>query len=265
MNKKVPVVKVASPPQAEVAGLPVEMTVALADIAGVMREGLLALSTAAGLVVMRQLMEGELAGAIGAKHAKLGPDRVGNWHGTTSGQVVLGGRKVTVDRPRGRLVDGGEIELATWQTFANEDLVRQVVVERMLAGVATRRHVDVAEPVGPLDAKGLSKSAVSRRFKAATEKATAELLARDLSDLDVAVVMVDGLNVAGQMIVVALLITADGTKVPAGLRLGDTENKTVVTDLFGRPRGPRAAVRARHPRRARRGQSVARGGPQGVR
>ena len=142
MNKKVPVVKVASPPQAvEVAGLPVEMTVALADIAGVMREGLLALSTAAGLVVMRQMMEGELAGAIcercevnrrfsspvaapghevseegafGAKQAKLGPDRVGNWHGTTSGQVVLGGRKVTVERPRGRLVDGGEIELATW-------------------------------------------------------------------------------------------------------------------------------------------------------
>ena len=233
MNKKVPVVKVASPPQAmDVSGLPAEVSVVLADIAGVMREGLLALSTAAGLVVMRQMMEGELAGAIGAKHAKLGAGRVGNWHGTTSGQVVLGGRKVTVERPRGRLVDGGEIELATWQTFANEDLLRQVVVERMLAGVATRRHVDVAEPVGPVDAKALSKSAVSRRFKAATEKATAELLSRDLSELDVAVVMVDGLNVAGQMIVVALLITADGTKVPAGLRLGDTENKTVVTDLL---------------------------------
>ena len=233
MNKKVPVVKVASPPQAmDVSGLPAEVSVVLADIAGVMREGLLALSTAAGLVVMRQMMEGELAGAIGAKHAKLGAGRVGNWHGTTTGQVVLGGRKVTVERPRGRLVDGGEVELATWATFANEDLLRQVVVERMLAGVATRRHADVAEPVGPVDAKALSKSAVSRRFKAATEKATAELLSRDLSELDVAVVMVDGLNVAGQMIVVVLLITADGTKIPAGLRLGDTENKTVVTDLL---------------------------------
>jgi hypothetical protein len=56
--------------------------------------------------------------------------------------------------------------------------------------------VDVTEPVGPVGGKALSKSAVSRRFKAATEKATAELLARDLSELDVAVVMVDGLNVA---------------------------------------------------------------------
>jgi putative transposase len=145
---------------------------------------------------------------------------------------VLGGRKVAVDRPRGRYVDGGEVELATWETFANEDLLAQVVVERMLAGVATRRHVDVAEPVGPLDTKGLSRSAVSRRFVAATEKAMTELLARDLSTLDTAVLMVDGLNVADQMIVVALIITADGTKVPVGLMLGDTENTVVVTDLL---------------------------------
>ena len=44
--------------------------------------------------------------------------------------------------------------------------------------------------------------------------------------------MIDGLNVADQMIVVALVITADGTKVPVGLRLGDTENRVVVTDLL---------------------------------
>ena len=73
---------------------------------------------------------------------------------------------------------------------------------------------------------------MSRRFKAATEHALRELLARDLSELDTAVVMIDGLNVAGQMITVALIITADGTKVPVGLVLGDTENTVVVTDLL---------------------------------
>jgi putative transposase len=105
----------------------------------------------------------------------------------------------------------------------------------MLAGVATRRHVDVAEPVGrELEerSKGLSKSAVSRRFVKATEHALAELMARDLAELDVAVVMIDGLDVAGQCVVVALVITNDGTKVPVGLWLGDTENKTVVTALL---------------------------------
>ena len=231
MSKKVPVVKITTPhAAAELAGLPLEATVAMADVGAAMRQGLLAFSTAAGLVVMRQMLDAELAGIVGVKHAKL-DERVGNWHGTTTGQVVLGARKISVERPRGRYVDGGEVELDTWATFASEDLLRQVVVERMLAGVATRRHVEVAEPVGPVGT-AVSKSAVSRRFVAATQAAVAELLDADLSGLETAVLMIDGLNVAGEMIVVALIITADGTKVPVGLRLGDTENATVVKDLL---------------------------------
>ena len=82
------------------------------------------------------------------------------------------------------------------------------------------------------EAKATGRSSVSRRFKRATEAALAELMARDLSGLDVAVIMIDGLEVAGQCVVVALAITADGTKIPVGLWLGDTENKTVVTGLL---------------------------------
>ncbi len=236
--KKVPVVKITTPAHAPMlADLPFEATVMLADVAGAMRDGLLAFSAAAGLVVMRQMLDAELASIVGPKHAKL-PDRVGNWHGTTTGQVVLGGRTVSVERPRGRYVGddasggGGEIELDTWATFASDDLLRQIVVERMLAGVATRRHVDVAEPVGPLKERGISKSAVSRRFVTATTAALKELMARDLSGLEVAVLMIDGLNVADQMIVVAMVITTDGTKIPVGLILGDTENTVVVKDLL---------------------------------
>jgi transposase-like protein len=232
VSKKVPVVKIATPDAAAgLAGVRLAATVAMADVAAAMSEGLLAFSTAAGLVVMQQMLTEELAAIVGQKHAKLGAERVGNWHGTTTGQVVLGSQKVTVPRPRGRYVDGGEVELATWETFASEDLLRQVVVERMLAGVATRRHVDVTEPVG-VAGKATSRSAVSRRFKAATEAAMGELLARDLSTVETAVLMIDGLNVADQMIVVAMIITADGTKVPVGLMLGDTENHVVVTDLL---------------------------------
>jgi transposase-like protein len=231
--KKVPVVKITTPhAAAELAGLPLEASVALADVAAAMREGLLAFSTAAGLVVMQQMLTAELAGIVGDKHAKLGSDRVGNWHGTTTGQVVLGARKISVERPRGRYVDGGEVELDAWATFASEDLLRQVVVERMLAGVATRRHVEIAEPVGQVAGRAVSKSAVSRRFVAATEAAVSELLGADLSGLDTAVLMIDGLNVAGEMVVVALVITTDGIKVPVGLRLGDTENTVVVKDLL---------------------------------
>ena len=225
-----------TPEAARLADLPLEATVALAEVAGAIKDGLMAFASAAGLVVMHQMMAAELTEAIGEKHAKIPvTERVGNWHGTTKGPVVLGGRQVTIERPRGRATGGGEVDLDTWKVFGSADLLNSLVVERMLAGVATRRHQDVAEPVGEeLDArsKSMSKSAISRRFVTATAKAMGELMARDLSDLDVAVLMIDGLDVAGSCVVVALVITADGTKVPVGLWLGDTENKTVVTALL---------------------------------
>ena len=230
MKKKVPVVRVVRPDVAGLLpGMASETTVVLASIAESMREGLLAFTTAAGLAVFRSLLEEELTGLIGPKHAK-NPDRVGNWHGTTTGQVVLGARKISVERPRGRLVDGGgEIGSDTWDVFAADDLLQQVIVERMLAGVATRRHVLVGEPVGEtLKARSVSKSAVSRRFITATETAMAELLSRDLSTLDAAVLMIDGVHFADDVLVVAMIVTADGTKIPVGLAHGDTENSTVV-------------------------------------
>ena len=91
------------------------------------------------------------------------------------------------------------------------------------------------EPVGiqvERTANSTSKSAVSRRFVAATEQALAELLAADLSELELVALMVDGVKVAEHCCVVALGITGDGTKVPLGLAEGATENATVVTDLL---------------------------------
>jgi len=235
VKKKVPVVTLAEPEEAaRLAGIPLEATVVLADVASAVKDGLLGFCADVGLVVMSQMMNSELTRRIGPKHAKI-PDRTANWHGTTTGQVALGGRLVSVERPRGRTVDGKEVELDSWAVFSSEDLLTQLVAERMLAGVATRRHADVAEPLGAeIDAaaRGTGRSSVSRRWKRATETALAELMARDLSDLDVAVVMIDGLEIAGQCCVVALVITTDGTKVPVGLWLGDTENKTVVTNLL---------------------------------
>ena len=251
MKKKVAVVSVADAEEAaRLADLPLEATVALADVAGAIKDGLLAFASATGLVVLHQMMEAELAECIGPKHARIpAPSRAGNWHGTTKGSVVLGGRTLTAERPRGRTTMGAEIELDTWKAFSSADLLNSLVVERMLAGVATRRHIDVAEPVGEeLEARSrsTSKSAVSRRFVAATAKALSELMARNLSDLDVAVLMIDGVDVAGQCCVVSLVITTDGTKVPVGLWLGDTENKTVVTallaDLVARGLGTESGV-----------------------
>ena len=235
MKKKVPVVTVAEAEEAaRLAGLSLEATVALADLAGAVKDGLLGFCADVGLMVMRQVMEDELTRRIGAKNARLA-GREANWHGTTKGPVVLGGRIVSVERPRARTTEGEELHLDSWAVFSSQDLLDQLTAERVLAGVSTRRHTDVAEPLGDDiedQARGTGRSSVSRRWKRATEAALAELMARDLSGLDVAVVMVDGIEVGGQCVVAALVVTTDGTKVPVGLWLGGTENKTVVTALL---------------------------------
>jgi putative transposase len=164
------------------------------------------------------------------------PDRVAVRHGTQPGQVTLGGRRVRVDRPRVRSADGtAELSLPTWQAFAGTELLDQLALERMLAKLSTRRYRVGLEPVGSRAdqaSSGTSKSAVSRRFVAATERALAELLAQDLSGLDLVALMVDGVRVAEHCCVVALGITIDGTKIPLGLAEGATENATVVRDLL---------------------------------
>jgi len=235
-KKKLPVVKLAERDEAGAvaAGLPAEVSVALADVAGAIRDGLLAFSCSAGMLVIGQIMAEEMTAKVGPK-GRHDPDRVATRNGTAPGSVALGGRTVPVDRPRATLTGGGELALDSYALFSSTDLLTQLAVERMLAGVATRRHGDVAEPIGAeleAVARGDSRSAISRRFKTATTKALDELLARDLAELDVAALMIDGIIFAEVCCIVALAITADGTKVPVGLWDGDTENGTVVTDLL---------------------------------
>jgi putative transposase len=240
--KTVPTVQLVAPAEAEAVlpELPDEVQLAMTGIAGAAREGLLAMSVAAGLAVMAAMFEAEISAGCGPK-GKHDADRTATRHGVGKGSVALGGRRLRVTRPRARTLDGHEVPLPSYQHFADDDLLSRVVLERMLAGLATRRHVRAGEPVGEqagTAAKSTSKSAVSRRFVRQTETALAELLARDLSALDIKVLMLDGEHLAERCVVVALAITADGTKVPVGLWDGSTENKTVVkallADLVGR-------------------------------
>jgi putative transposase len=223
------------PAGAELLVLPEQVTVALTELAGAAREGLLALAVGTGLGVLGSLLEADVDRLVGPR-GRHNPERVAVRHGTQPGQVTLGGRRVRVDRPRVRRADGaGELPLPTWQAFAGTQLLDQLTLERMLAKLSTRRYRAGLEPVGiQLDrtANSTSKSAVSRRFVAATEQALAELLAADLSELDLVALMVDGVKVAEHCCVVALGITGDGTKVPLGLAEGATENTSVVTDLL---------------------------------
>jgi putative transposase len=215
--------------------LPESVTIAMADLAETAREGLLALAVGTGLQVMQVLMEEDVTAIAGPK-GKWNPDRTAKRHGSDDGEVALGGRRVQVRRPRVRSADGErEIPVPSYELFSSTEILGRMALERMMAKLSTRRYRAGLEPVGAAvedSARSTSKSAVSRRFVAATETALAELMSSDLSGLDLVALMIDGVHFAGHCCVVALGIGADGTKLPLAAAEGSTENATLVRDLL---------------------------------
>ncbi len=212
--------------------LPEQVEVPLHQLAGAVKEGLLAFSVGIGLRVMALMMDEELTAVVGPK-GKHDADRSATRHGSEDGSVVLGGRKTSVARPRARYLDGsGEVELQTYSHFSTEDLLGQMALERMVAGLSTRNYSAGLEPVGDVDATGTKRSSVSRRFVERTTTALRELMAKDLSEFDIVALLLDGVEIAGHTMVVALGVDAKGYKHPVGLREGTTENKGVCRALL---------------------------------
>jgi putative transposase len=224
---------------AEALGLPERLAGRLdehlAAFVAHMGQGLLAASTAVGLEVMDELMAVEVTEVAGPR-GKHNPARVAMRHGTQPGTVTLGGRRLGVRRPRVRSTgeDAHELELESYRVFASTDLLAEGIVARMLAGLSTRRYPAGLEPVGQAveqAAAGTSKSSVSRRFVAATAKRLAGLLGRRLDDRRWLVVFLDGFGMGEHLLVGALGVAEDGTKVPLGVVEGTTENKAVCIRL----------------------------------
>jgi transposase-like protein len=215
--------------------LPERVQEALGQLVGSAREGLLALSVGVGLGVLAELMEEEVVEVVGPR-GKHDPERVAVRHGHESGEVTLGGRRVGVERPRVRSADGREeVRILTYEHFADRDPLSRIVLERMLAGVSTRRYRRTQELVGDeveQTARSTSRSAVSRTFVERTRVALGELMSRRLEDVRLAVMMLDGLELKGRTNIVALGISTDGVKIPLGLWEGSTENATVATALL---------------------------------
>ena len=220
---------------ASASAVPERVSVVMAEIAENMGEGLLALAVGAGLQVMAALMEADVTALAGAK-GKHDEARTAVRHGHERGSVTLGGRRVPVTRPRVRAAEGSaELPVASYELFSSTEILGRMAMEKMLAGLSTRRYPVGLEPVGEQiteKSSATSKSAVSRRFVAMTETALAELLSADLSGLDLVALMIDGVHFAESCCIVALGIGIDGVKHPLALVEGSTENATLVTDLL---------------------------------
>jgi putative transposase len=215
--------------------VPEQVVVSMAEIAESAKEGLLALAVGTGMQVMAAMFDEDVTWLCGPD-GKHNPERAGYRHGSGTGSVTLGGRRLPVTRPRVRATGGsGELHLPSYDLFSSTEVLGQMAMEKMLAGLSSRRYGRGLEPAGQAveqAAAATSKSAVSRRFVAATETALEQLMTHRLDDLDLVALMIDGVHFGEHTCVVALGIDIEGTKHPLAIEEGSTENATLVTDLI---------------------------------
>jgi transposase-like protein len=200
----------------------------LATVKGALYE----LVVSSGMGVLLAVLEQEREKLCGVRYQH-DAGRAASRAGYADGEVVLGGRRVSVKRPRVRSSEGKEIPLPSWEKFAAEDPLNARAVEQMVIGVATRKYARSLEsaPIG-MKSRGTSKSAVSRRFVAATTEKLSSSLEGSLADLSLAALMIDGLVCGEHTVLVALGIDEQGRKHVLGFQEGATENATSCTGLL---------------------------------
>jgi transposase-like protein len=196
------------------------------------RESLYTTVVHAGLMFVLEVLEGEREAVCGPRY-RHDAERTAHRAGSVESSLVMGGRKVGVKRPRARTEAGEEVELPSWSAWSREDPLDERAVEQMVVGVSTRRYARSLEAVpAELEERGTSKSAVSRRFVQGTERKLAELMARDLSGLDLVALYLDGVHFKAHTVVVAMGVDSSGAKHVLGLCEGATENRATCTALL---------------------------------
>lgn len=186
-----------------------------------------------GIAALGELMCAEAEALAGPK-GKHQPERTHNHWGFAPAEFVLGGRKITVERPRVRRANkGNEVVLPCVAAFQNEDVLPERVQEQILAGVSTRSYERSLEPaLDDLANRGASKSAVSRHLIERTEKKMREYLTRRLENYEFSTLMVDAIHISQRAVIVCLGIKSSGEKMPLGIWSGSTENADVCTTLL---------------------------------
>lgn len=204
----------------------------LAAVLSDVRSAFFGLCVQAGKQVLAAMMEAErtaLCGPKGKPHAHRHAGRGGH----TRSWVTLGGRRIAIRRPRARSAAGRELALESFRWAAGADALNEATLSAIAAGVSTRRYASTLDclPEGELEGT-VSRSSVSRRFVALSAQRLTEWLSRSLAELDLPVVLVDGIHFRDRVLLVALGIDSEGHKHLLGLCEGSTENATVVKALL---------------------------------
>lgn len=216
--------------QAEVQAREIQLPLDVESLVEMTRRTLSSFATEMGLLVAQRLLEDEVTQRCGQRYDRQ-PDRLLTRFGHQGGYVTIAGQKASIRKPRIRHVGhGGEAELERYTLLQSPDAMPQSALNHLVNGVSTRRY----EKVVQLARKGfgVKKSSVSRGFVRASAQEVQRLAERRFDDERFPVIFIDAQPYAGEMMVVALGITADGQKRILGLRQGATENAAVVSSLL---------------------------------
>jgi transposase-like protein len=153
------------------------------------------------------------------------------WHGSQRGQVTLAERKLQITRPRLRnKAASKEVAVPAYGRLSGDARMAARVRDILVKGVSTRKYESVLPEVA--GTVGVSKSSVSRRYVEASAEQLRALNERDLKELKLLAIYIDGIVVDSHHVLAAVGVDEGGDKHLLGLAAGSSENTRVVKDLL---------------------------------
>jgi putative transposase len=207
----------------------IQMILPLADIVGMLQQGVGNLLRETGLALMQTVMEEEVRHLAGERHQQHEGRRAHRW-GKEDGYCVVDGQKVPIQKARLRTPDKREQRLGSYELFQRSGPLQAGVWDKMMRGLSTRNYGAVVKDFH--NAYGVEKSAVSENFIEASREKVKQLMERPLGELRLCAVLIDGTPFKDRQMIAALGIGCDGTKTVLGIREGATENTAVVSALL---------------------------------
>jgi putative transposase len=215
-------------PKATAVEIPLPLLGALTNT----RNAFFELCIDAGRQVLGAMMEQDREDLCGPRW-KRDSERKAGRAGTTRSEATLGGRRIPVQRPRVRSQGGRELALPSFAFASSRDALDDRTLEAIACGVSTRKYRRSLESVGAgLEERAVSRSAVSRRFVALSQKQMTTWLTTPVGDRVFPVVLIDGIVLGDHTVLIALGIDSEGRKQVLGLREGNTENSRVAKALL---------------------------------
>jgi putative transposase len=207
----------------------IQMMLPMAEIVGLLQQGVGHLLRETGLALMRLVMDEEVRHLAGERHQQHENRQAHRW-GKEDGYCVIDGQKVPIQRTRLRTKNDREQRLGSYELFQRNGPLEQGVWDKIMRGLSTRNYGAVVRDFS--NAYGIEKSAVSENFIEASREKVKQLMERPLGELRLCAVVIDATPFKDRQIVVALGIGCDGRKTVLGLREGATENASVVGALL---------------------------------